>query len=195
MRKRRLRNILRQSGHRASGLTRESKACSPPKLTQQGSVGDSPRNRRRHGSDQYDIPSFEGNLFDFLRESSDSVKQRSIGSCKRRRSFEGRLLNRDFVNANGILCRNNSENTAHQFKHTKLEKDDTAVPCIVVDSPIERTQEPFSFEAPSENDSLLDKSSDSAAETYPPTDPYCIPLQGLNQDKSNVKYSMSDSVF
>ena len=159
--------------------------------------GDSPRNHRgRQGSDQYEVPNLspEGNLFDFLRES-DSVKRRASGSFKRRRSFEGRLQNKDFITANGSLCRNNSDNTSHHRAswHLKPEKDGASVPSIIVDSPISdacNNQEP-----PTETDRLLHDTSapgNSSAKDDKPSsaDSFHIPMEpvGNVDDESHDPY-------
>ena len=190
MRKSRLRNSLRQSINRGFGSVREPPPCSPPEhkritnrhdFSSRSSLkGDSPRIRGRHGSDQYEVPTLspEANLFDFLRES-DSVRPRGSGSFKRRRSFEGRLQNRDFITANGNLCRNNSDNTSHHRANRPLksEKDSTSVPSIVVDSPC--SQDP-----PTETDCLLDLTASEsikcpAKDDKSPPDSHYIPLEPM----------------
>ena len=190
MRKSRLRNSLRQSINRGFGSIRDPPQSSPPEhrkapirpdFSSRSSLkGDSPRTRGRHGSVQHEVPTLspEANLFDFLRES-ESVRPRGSGSFKRRRSFEGRLQNRDFINANGNLCRNNSDNTSHHRANRQLksEKDSTSVPSIVVDSPC--SQDP-----PTETDCLLDvaspeKTNCPITDGKGSTDSYYIPLKPL----------------
>ena len=169
---------------------REPSSCSPPEhkritprqdcSSRSSLKGDSPRIRGRHGSDQYEVPTLspEANLFDFLRES-DSVRPRGNGSFKRRRSFEGRLQNRDFITANGNLCRINSDNTSHHRANRPLksENDSTSVPSIVVDSPCPQDR-------PTETDCLLDmtvpeQKKCSAKDEKSLPDSYYIPLEPM----------------
>ncbi len=121
--------------------------------------------RPRHGSATLDQSQLtpDGNLFEFLRDS-DSHKPHGVSTGsfhKRRRSFEGRIMNKDFINHNGNLHKHDSDSgfSAHHRNNDRLAKADskdigTHVPSIVVESPI---SEPEALEPPCETDCLLDR--------------------------------------
>ncbi len=196
VRKSRLRNSLRQPAvqKNSAGSTAHPTPGSPSELRRsrhsahtgghpphdRGSVKDeSPHNRTRRSSTQLDPdPNHERNLFDFLRDS-DSGKPYK-GSFKRRRSFEGRPMNKDFVNVNGNLCRNNSDSAAYQSRGSGRRATEAGVPSIVVDSPMELSQDTYKCEPPTEYDCLLEKRTEEENEVCDQvaSEPYSnIPLK------------------
>ncbi len=150
-------------------------------------------NRPRHGSGTFEQSQLtpDGNLFEFLRDS-DSHKTHGVSTGsfhKRRRSFEGRIMNKDFINHNGNLHKHDSDSgvpfSTHHRNKDRLAKADskdlgTHVPSIVVESPM---SEPEVIEPPCETDCLLDKTvsnQNPTSKEMPSSTISALPLNGMD---------------